>query len=43
MPKKDYEPPVVQVIGSLAQLTLTAKNLNNKPDGFSFEGTILTS
>jgi hypothetical protein len=43
MPKKEYQPPVVRVVGSLHQLTLTAKNLNNTPDGFTFGGHILTS
>jgi hypothetical protein len=43
MPKKEYQPPAVRVVGSLQELTLAVKNLNNTPDGFVFFGQILTS
>ncbi|MGZ4172568.1 MAG: hypothetical protein ACXVRN_14495 [Solirubrobacteraceae bacterium] len=44
MGKKPYDAPAVRVVGSLHELTLvTAKNTTNTPDGFSFNGTILTS
>jgi hypothetical protein len=44
MPKRAYEAPTVRVIGSLDQLTLlTQKHDNNTPDGFEFNGIILTS
>jgi len=43
MAKREYQAPVVRVVGSLRDLTLTAKNTNNTPDGFTFHGTILTS
>lgn len=44
MPKKDYQAPVVRVVGSLHQLTLfTPKGTTSTPDGFSFNGQILTS
>jgi len=42
--KKPYETPVLRVVGSVHQLTLfTGKNNNNTPDGFAFNGVILTS
>ena len=44
MPKKAYEAPVVHVVGSLQDLTLVIqKHDNNRPDGYAFNGTILTS
>lgn len=44
MHKKPYEAPAVHVVGSLQELTLvTAKNSTNTPDGFSFQGVLLTS
>lgn len=43
MVKKEYQAPMVRVVGSLQDLTLTAKNTNNTPDGFTFHGTVLTS
>jgi hypothetical protein len=44
MGKKSYEAPAVRVVGSLHELTLiVAKNTTNTPDGFSFNGTVLTS
>ena len=44
MGKKPYEAPVVRVVGSLQELTLVIqKHTTNTPDGFSFNGTILTS
>jgi hypothetical protein len=43
MAKKQYQPPVVRVVGSLQDLTQTAKNTSNTPDGFTFHGVVLTS
>lgn len=44
MGKKPYEAPVVRVVGSLHELTLIIqKHNNNTPDGFAYNGTILTS
>jgi hypothetical protein len=44
MPKREYQAPVVRLVGSLDELTLLVpKNTNNHPDGFSLNGTILTS
>ena len=44
MPKKPYEAPVVRVVGSLQELTLLIqKHNNNVPDGYAYNGTILTS
>jgi hypothetical protein len=43
MPKKEYQPPAARIVGSLRDLTLTAKNTNNTPDGFTFGAIVLTS
>jgi hypothetical protein len=44
MPKKAYEAPAIELVGSLHELTqLTQKQDNNTPDGFAFHGIILTS
>jgi hypothetical protein len=43
MAKNQYQPPVVRVVGSLSELTQTAKNTNNTPDGFTFGSIVLTS
>jgi hypothetical protein len=41
MVKKGYEAPVVRVVGSLQELTLAVKNLNETPDGFVLGGQVL--
>ncbi|MGH2870780.1 MAG: hypothetical protein ACRDNK_24825 [Solirubrobacteraceae bacterium] len=42
--KKPYEAPVVKELGSLHQLTqLIQKHDNHTPDGFAYNGIILTS
>lgn len=44
MPKKAYEAPVIRTVGSLHELTLLIqKQDNNRPDGYAFHGTVLTS
>lgn len=44
MPKKAYQAPVISMVGSLHELTLLIqKHDNNTPDGFAFNGIILTS
>lgn len=44
MPKKAYEAPVVRAVGSLSELTLLIqKHNNNTPDGYAYNGVILTS
>lgn len=41
--KNTYEAPALNVEGTLDELTLTPKNTTNKPDGFQFQGTVLTT
>jgi hypothetical protein len=44
MLKKAYEAPVIRAVGSLHELTLVIqKQDNNRPDGYAFHGTVLTS
>jgi len=44
MTDETYEAPTIAVIGSVEELTQTvAKHTTNTPDGFSLNGTILTS
>jgi hypothetical protein len=44
MRKSAYVAPAIKPVGSLHQLTLlTPKHTTNTPDGFSFNGAILTS
>jgi len=44
MDKRPYEAPTVRVVGSLQELTLVIqKHNNNTPDGYAYNGTILTS
>jgi hypothetical protein len=44
MSKKAYEAPAVRIVGSLQELPLLIqKHDNNRPDGFAFNGIILTS
>ncbi len=44
MSNKPYEAPAIRVVGSLQELTLLIqKHNNNTPDGFAYNGTILTS
>jgi hypothetical protein len=44
MTDETYEAPTIGVIGSVEELTQTvAKHVTNTPDGFSLNGTILTS
>jgi hypothetical protein len=43
-PKKPYAAPAVKELGSLHQLTqLIQKQSTNTPDGYAYNGTILTS
>ncbi len=44
MKDETYEAPTIGVIGSVEELTQTiAKHETNTPDGFSLNGTVLTS
>jgi hypothetical protein len=42
--RRPYEAPAVKVLGSLHELTLVIpKHTTSTPDGFSFNGVVLTS
>ena len=44
MSKKAYQAPTIERVGSLHELTqVIQKHDNNTPDGFAYNGTILTS
>lgn len=43
MENLEYEAPAITDIASVHELTLTAKDENNTPDGFTFHGITLTS